>query len=284
MLRQLPRISSTKAAVSALALSAGIGAVAWIVFTNTPKPADEQQAAVVAGSVSWNSLSEEQKTALRPLTELWPTLDADHQRKWIALAHNFNRMSPEERSTLQGRMTDWVELTPAQRTQARLNFGEARKLPTDEKKAKWEEYQSLTPEQRQRLAADRPKPPAGTAPALRPVPPEKILRAPLPLAPTPTTDSAPASSRLNRNTLLPRSPAPATAPAPAPAAVRTAPAASQPAPVATATAPGSQAPADMAAPPSAVASAPHLPTPAASSPVPVESHPLPAASSPALAQ
>ncbi len=278
MLRQLPRISSTKAAVLALALSAGIGAVAWIVFANAPRPADEQQAPVT-GSISWNSLSGEQKTALQPLTELWPTLDADHQRKWIALAHNFNRMSPEERSTLQGRMTDWVELTPAQRTQARLNFGEARKLPTDEKKAKWEEYQSLTPEQRQRLAADRPKPPAGTAPALRPVPPEKILRAPLPLAPT-QTDSAPASSHLNRNTLLPRTPAPA----PAPAAVPPAPAASQPAPLATATAPGSQTPADIATPPSPAESVPHLPAPAASSPAPVESHPLPAASSPALAQ
>ena len=55
-------------------------------------------------------------------------------------------------------------------------LGEARRLPVDERKARWEEYQSLTPEERQRLAADHAKPPPGTAPALRPTPQDKLLR------------------------------------------------------------------------------------------------------------
>ncbi|WP_424460264.1 DUF3106 domain-containing protein [Ottowia sp.] len=186
------------------------GAVAYaqlLPAPQQPQPAAAQPAAHMAGAVSWSSLNQEQKTALRPLANLWPTLGGEHQRKWIALAHNFNRMSSAEQTTLQGRMTEWVKLTPAQRTQARLNFGETRKLPIDDKKARWEEYQSLTPEQRQRLAADRPKPPKSTAPALRPVPPEKILR--------PQQASQPGTAKVplpaNRNTLLPRPPASAPA-------------------------------------------------------------------------
>lgn len=190
--------------LSALVISlVAAGAVAYAQLPST-KP--QTSAVYAAGSISWSSLSREQKTALQPLATLWPSLGPEHQRKWIALAHNFNRMSPDERITLQSRMAEWVKLTPAQRTQARLNFGETRKLPIDDKKAKWEEYQSLSPEERKRLAADRPKPPAGTAPALRPVSPEKILRTP----PAKQEGGPKTPLPVNRNTLLPRPPTPAT--------------------------------------------------------------------------
>jgi len=164
------------------------------------------QYAPLGGPISWSSLSAEQQTALKPLEPLWITLRSADQREWIALAEGFDKMSRKERTTLQGRMAEWSKLTPAQRTQARLNFGETRKLSIDEKRALWEEYQSLSPEERKRLAAGRPKPPKGTAPALRPVSPDKILRPPNP-------EGRPASSRVNRNTLLPRPPEPDSAPA-----------------------------------------------------------------------
>lgn len=195
MRQQLPTL------LSVLAIS--LVAVGTVAYAQLPSSAPQASAAPVAGSISWSSLSREQKTALQPLASLWPTLGPEHQRKWIVLAHNFNRMSPDERTTLQSRMAEWVKLTPAERTRARLNFGETRKLPIDDKKAKWEAYQSLSPEERKRLAADRPNPPPGTAPALRPVSPEKILRTPStapgggPKTPLPA----------NRNTLLPRPPA-----------------------------------------------------------------------------
>ncbi|MFD1711000.1 DUF3106 domain-containing protein [Ottowia sp. GY511] len=163
----------------------------------------------VAGSLPWSSLSAEQKSALKPLASQWRSLGADHQRKWIAVTHNFNRMTGEEQETLQGRMSEWAQLTPAQRTQARMNFYEVRRVPADEKRAKWEEYQALPPEERERLAGDRPKPPAGVAPALRPAPRNRILRpgeatAQGP-AKSPATLRAPAN--VNRNTLLPQPPA-----------------------------------------------------------------------------
>lgn len=130
----------------------------------------------LVGGVEWGTLSAEQREALRPLAGLWPTLRPEHQRKWIALAQQLNRMSAGEQSTLQGRMAKWAKLSAAQRTQARLNFGEVRCVPADEKRAKWEEYQALPAEERERLAKDRPKPPASAAPALRPTPPSRIVR------------------------------------------------------------------------------------------------------------
>ena len=36
-----------------------------------------------------------------------------------------SRMSPEEQTTLQGRMGEWAQLSPAQRTQARMNYDAA---------------------------------------------------------------------------------------------------------------------------------------------------------------
>ena len=177
-------------------------------------PGGHPPLASVVGSVEWNDLTLEQKTALHPLAELWPTLSLEHQRKWLALAHNFSRMPLAEQTTLQSRMTEWANLTPAQRTQARLNFGEVRKVPADERRAKWEEYQALPAEERERLANDRPKPPVSAAPALRPVPPGKILRPARPVA-APSASAASGAARpalpVNRHTLLPQPPASAPA-------------------------------------------------------------------------
>jgi hypothetical protein len=182
-----------------------VALAAWPARAQPAADAPPDAPAMLAGSVDWKSLSAEQRTALRPLASLWPTLRPDHQRKWIALAHNFNRLSADEQSTLQGRMSEWARLTPSQRTQARLNFGEVRRVPADEKRAKWEEYQALPAEERERLANDRPKPPVSAAPALRPVPADRIVR---PTAAGPglarTPDAGNPLAPVNRNTLLPQ--------------------------------------------------------------------------------
>ena len=99
-------------------------------------PAQATLTAQAGSLIAWRSLTSEQQAALQPLSKLWPTMGADQQRKWVALVGNFNRMSPDERTTLQSRMTEWANLTPAQRTQARLNFGEVRRVPADERRAK----------------------------------------------------------------------------------------------------------------------------------------------------
>ena len=118
--------------------------------------------------IPWQKLTAQQKDALQPLAAQWSTLTNSQQRKWVALTRNFQRLPPAKKATLQSRMTDWSTLTPAQRIQTRLNFGEARRVPVTERKARWEQYQTLPSAERQRLAAGRPTPPHGMAPALQP--------------------------------------------------------------------------------------------------------------------
>lgn len=129
---------------------------------------------------TWNELSAAQRQALAPLATTWETLSEPHKRKWTALAQNFHRLPPAEQVKLHSRMREWAALSPQQRTLARLNFGETQQVSPDEKKAKWEAYQALTPEEKRKLAAGAgPKPPA-TAAAVKPVPADKL--APVPKA------------------------------------------------------------------------------------------------------
>jgi hypothetical protein len=195
------------AALGWLALSQPAGQTQPAASQALAQPASAASAPVtpLAGGVDWSALTDEQRKALGPLTSLWPTLHPEHQRKWIALTHNFNHMSAAAQATLQGRMSEWARLTPTQRTQARLNFGETRRMSADKKRAKWEEYQALPATERERLAHDRPKPPVGAAPALRPTPADRIVH-------RPATRMASASSAVS----LPIGPASAALEQPAP--------------------------------------------------------------------
>ena len=185
----------------------------------------------------WTQLTPAQQQALAPLSGTWNTLSDVQKRKWVAMSRNFPRMSGAEQAKLHSRMTEWVALSPQQRTQARLNFGESKRLSPNDKKAKWEAYQALPPEEKRKLAASAAKPPA-TAAAVRPVPQEKLTKVPRPKRVTKSPRIAAAPGQVDHNTLLPQSgPVPAPAPAqavPAQAApaqpVPAQPAAVQPAP------------------------------------------------------
>jgi hypothetical protein len=49
-------------------------------------------------------------------------------------------------------MSEWARLTPSERGQARLRFEEARSVPAPDRNARWQAYQALPPDARQRLA------------------------------------------------------------------------------------------------------------------------------------
>ena len=173
-------------------------------------------------SPTWQELSADQKLALAPLSTTWSTLSQSHKRKWIALSQNYPKMPPAEQARLHGRMTEWVALTPQQRTQARLNFAETQKLSTEDKKAMWEAYQALPPEEKKKLAAGATAvkpPPPGTAAAVKPVPKQKLAEVPAKQAKKPNARApriAAAPNQVDHNTLLPQPgavPAPATTPA-----------------------------------------------------------------------
>jgi hypothetical protein len=127
----------------------------------------------------WAELSPDQQFILQLLQNLWPTLEENRKRKWLAIAKNFPSMTPQTQATAQERMRHWAALTPAQRYQARLHFAQAQQLSTDEKLAKWEAYQSLNDEEKNKLSQGKPAWSKGAARVARPVAPEKLTATPL---------------------------------------------------------------------------------------------------------
>ena len=173
------------------------------------------RAARVSTSPTWTELTPPQQQALAPLAGAWPTISEAQKRKWLVLSKSYGGMSPPEQGKLHERMSEWVTLSPQQRTQARLNFAESKQLSPDDKKAKWEAYQALPPEEKRKLAAgaaSAAKPPA-TAAAVKPVPSQKMATRRGPDDAKPPRIAA-APNQVDRNTLLPQQ-APGPTPAPA---------------------------------------------------------------------
>lgn len=157
---------------------------------------------------AWNELSVAEQTALKPLAGKWNGIGEAQQRKWLAVSKNFASMPPAEQARLHSRMSEWVALSPTQRTQARLNFAETNKLPKDEKLTKWQAYQALTPEEKSRLAASAAPQATGAAPAVKPVPAQKLATPPNAKPPrSGASGAASGTKQVDRNTLLPRKPA-----------------------------------------------------------------------------
>lgn len=110
----------------------------------------------------WVELKPAQQSVLRPLEPDWSGIDAPRKQKWLELATRFPKMSPTEQGRVQARMAEWAKLTPTERGQARVNFQEAKQLPAQDRRARWDAYQALPPEQKRELAA-RAAPPASSS-------------------------------------------------------------------------------------------------------------------------
>jgi hypothetical protein len=123
-----------------------------------------------------------QQQTLKPLASSWVTLSEAHKRKWLEVSKNYPSLPPEGQATMHSRMSEWAALSPQQRAEARLNFAKtkelSKQLTAEEKKAKWETYQALSAEEKQKLAAKAPPRPTGAAPAVKPVAPQKLATLP----------------------------------------------------------------------------------------------------------
>lgn len=182
-----------------------------------PSPASAPTSGkTTAPGPAWSQLTPMQQQALAPLASNWNTSMSEPQkRKWLEISKNYAALTPQAQATLNSRMNEWVALSPQQRAQARLNFGKtlelSRQLTPEEKKAKWEAYQALSPEEKQKLAATASPKPSGAATAVKPVAPQKLTIVPRQpasqqiLKPAPKIDPLPATAV----------PAPTALPAPA---------------------------------------------------------------------
>lgn len=149
-----------------------------LLAQTTPATTTAPTARPIVSKPLWQELGKEQQDALEPLHQLWDGMSEPHKRKWLALSRNFHQLSPNEKSVLQGRMREWAALTPQQRTLARLNFADVKQLPQDQKRALWDAYQALSPEDKQKLASQQPKPLQSAAPAVKPTPADKLVLPP----------------------------------------------------------------------------------------------------------
>ncbi len=108
--------------------------------------------ALGARAEDWRDLSPTQQRALAPLQAVWPRVDGTERRMWLEVADRYRTLPAAEQQRLQQRMTEWSRMTPAQRGQARLQFQEAGRWSPEERRERWEAYQSLDPEARRVLA------------------------------------------------------------------------------------------------------------------------------------
>lgn len=145
--------NATRPRWSAACIAGVLACCALLASAQTGKPQAPRGSAVVADGLSWRDLTLAQREALTPLQQQWSRLDAQSRRKWLTLVERFPTMPQAERDRIQARMHDWAALTPQQRGKARLHFREARVLPDADRKAKWQAYQALSPEQKKQLAA-----------------------------------------------------------------------------------------------------------------------------------
>lgn len=222
-IRSLP-IWRLRLLMAVLVAGAVTGATSAMAQTETPaKKAAEARSPttrgpVVASGPRWKDLSQQQQVALAPLSMTWDGLDDPRKRKWLAMAKNYPKLSPTEQIKMQERMTEWTELSAQQRIRARLNFAETKELTPEQKEERWLAYQALSREEKRALAKSAAKTPAGAAPAVKPVPHNRLATVPAGrptgggaalVAPTQGAHVLGSASapKINRHTLLPKLPA-----------------------------------------------------------------------------
>ncbi len=101
----------------------------------------------------WSELKPGQQAALKPLESEWSGIDVRSKRKWLELSAGFPKLTSTERARVQERMSEWTRLTPKERGEARMHFQNAKQVPAQDRQARWEAYEALSPEQKQQLAA-----------------------------------------------------------------------------------------------------------------------------------
>lgn len=167
---QTPPVAAPKAPASA-------ASAAKAVTTAVSKPA-------------WAELNPQQQQSLKPLATAWSGISEGQKRKWLELSKNYPNLPVSDQAVMHSRMNEWVAMSPQQRAAARLNFAKtkelSKELTPDEKKAKWQTYQALSPEEKAKLAAKAPPKPAGAATAVKPVAPQKLAVTPKGVPPLPT--------------------------------------------------------------------------------------------------
>lgn len=183
LLQPLVQAQTSPAAVAASAATAPASA-AKLAKAATP----------VASKPSWAELNPMQQQSLKPLAASWNSISEPQKRKWLEVSKNYPNLPAADQAVMHSRMNEWVAMSPQQRAAARLNFAKtkelSKELTPEEKKAKWQTYQALSPEEKAKLAAKGTPKPAGAATAVKPVEPQKLAVTAKGVPPLPTVPPA----------------------------------------------------------------------------------------------
>lgn len=125
------------------------------VFSVRPQPTTVQAAMrapmpFVAAAIraengpTWASLSDSQRATLRPLMAFWPSLVSSDKQRWLNVAARLRGLSGQAKARADAHMAAWAKLTPQKRTQARLRYVYARRVPAAERQLRWRTYQAMT--------------------------------------------------------------------------------------------------------------------------------------------
>ncbi|MEO7056188.1 MAG: DUF3106 domain-containing protein, partial [Caldimonas sp.] len=146
----------------AAARTAGVASILALFFAaasaqpmRAVPPASSPASAAVRTEegVRWRDLTPNQRQALAPLEHEWAAIDAQRKQKWLALAGRIHGLDPAARARINDRMSEWARLSPVERGQARMRFEEARQVPGADRRERWRDYQALSAEAKQLLAA-----------------------------------------------------------------------------------------------------------------------------------
>lgn len=202
---QLAIASQLQPSISPLALTESANLPSSVVKLSDKKTNAKQGS---GAKPEWSELTTLQKIALQPLYNNWRFLGDTSKRKWIALSINFQSMTPDEQSKLQARMTEWVSFSQQERVRARLNFAQSKQIPQSHKTATWEAYQTLSPEEKSKLALAEKDKKAAVPFAGKNTQKPKLATAPMNKMSTQLIKTsrplAAANLKLDRHTLLPR--------------------------------------------------------------------------------
>ena len=153
---RLPDLAHELPAVIAAAL-ADPRAVARL----SPSAPSAAHAQITMGSPSWSQLSPQERQVLAPLAPDWNNLDAQRKQKWRGIAQRYPNMGLEEQQTDPA--ADEVRGPSSRRSSGRRRAsstsrcGSCRPTRRTRSRQRWQEYQSLPPDQKRELAADAPR-------------------------------------------------------------------------------------------------------------------------------
>lgn len=153
------------------------------------KPAKAPAVAAMS-KPAWTELSTKQQESLKPLAASWNGISETQKRKWLEVSKNYSNLPIADQAVMHSRMNEWATISPEQRAAARLNFAKSKEfskeLTPDEKRAKWQSYQALSPEEKAKLVAKATPKPTGAATAVKPVELQKLAVTPkgMPRLPT----------------------------------------------------------------------------------------------------